>query len=225
MSVYRIIWWVMAVPLAAVGAAVAVVTVHVDELASAAFAAAVVGGGVSWGVATSRNSTVTLRSCLPAIARTAAAVGTILVSVVGLISLSGIAAVPLVLMMAVTARPVARWLHSWPPIAQVLGQQGSELGDPVVVTVTGSSLSPPPSWEGLSDDALCRGWRTSFVVLQHTSSVTGRLRIARMRQRYLDEIERRDPQGFAQWFSSGARAGSDPSKFLTPRRPPPPDLH
>ncbi|MBF4476523.1 hypothetical protein [Rhodococcus rhodochrous] len=77
----------------------------------------------------------------------------------------------------------------------------------------------------MSDEALCLGWRTSFVALQRTSSVTGKLRLAWMRQLYLDEMERRHPQGFANWFDSGARAGSDPSKFLTPRQPPPAAQH
>jgi hypothetical protein len=35
---------------------------------------------------------------------------------------------------------------------------------------------------------------------------------------YLDELERRDPAGVARWLDSGARAGGNPSKFLTPAR-------
>ncbi|MFZ2174730.1 MAG: hypothetical protein WAW17_11980 [Rhodococcus sp. (in: high G+C Gram-positive bacteria)] len=40
MSVYRILWWVVGVPLALVGSAVANFTVHPGVLASAAFLAA-----------------------------------------------------------------------------------------------------------------------------------------------------------------------------------------
>ncbi len=50
----------------------------------------------------------------------------------------------------------------------------------------------------------------------------GRLHLARTREAYLDEIEPRDPRGFARWLDSGARAGSDPAKFLTARDHPPP---
>jgi hypothetical protein len=55
-----------------------------------------------------------------------------------------------------------------------------------------------------------------------STSTTDALHLARTRERYLDEIERRDPRGFARWLSSGARAGSDPATFLTTRDHPQP---
>ena len=138
-------------------------------------------------------------------------------------SLWWVVTVPLVLVLTVTAEPVARRLRRWPPLAQLLSPQPSASCDPDETSVPGSLPEPPPRCEELSDDALCRGWRTSFAELQNARSVTDRLRLARIRQQYLDEIERRDPQGFAAWFTTGARAGSDPSKFLTTREPPPTD--
>ncbi|ELB92749.1 hypothetical protein Rwratislav_12393 [Rhodococcus wratislaviensis IFP 2016] len=224
MGVYRILWWVVTVPLGLVGFAVAIFTVHPDVLVSAAFAAAVTGGGLTAMVAdSSATATATPRSSLPTAALNAATAGAILISIVGLIALSGAAAVPLVLVLTVTARPVARRLRRWPPLAQLLTPKPSASCDPDVLTAPGSLPAPPPACAELSDDALCRGWRTSFAKLQNTASVTDRLRLARIRQQYLDEIERRDPQGFAAWFTTGARAGSDPSKFLTTREPPPTD--
>nr|WP_271213748.1 hypothetical protein [Rhodococcus wratislaviensis]GLK40980.1 hypothetical protein GCM10017611_78550 [Rhodococcus wratislaviensis] len=222
MGVYRILWWVVTVPLGLVGFAVAIFTVHPDVLVSAAFAAAVTGGGLTAMVA-DRSATATPRSSLPTAALNAATAGAILIGVVGLIALSGAAAVPLVLVLTVTAEPVARRLRRWPPLAQLLSRQPSALCDPDEMTAPGSLPEPPPRCEELSDDALCRSWRTSFAELQNARSVTDRLRLARIRQQYLDEIERRDPQGFAAWFTTGARAGSDPSKFLTTREPPPTD--
>ncbi|WP_043823966.1 hypothetical protein [Rhodococcus opacus] len=220
MGVYRILWWVVTVPLGLVGFAVAIFTVHPDVLVSAAFAAAVTGGGLPAMVAD--RSAATPRSWLPAAALHAATAGAALICVVGLIALSGAAAVPLVLVLTVTAGPVARRLRRWPPLAQLLSPQPAALSDPDEASAPGS-LPTPPSCAELSDDALCRGWRTSFAELQNATSVTDRLQLARIRRQYLDEIERRDPQGFAAWFTSGARAGSDPSKFLAPREQPPTD--
>jgi len=35
-----------------------------------------------------------------------------------------------------------------------------------------------------------------------------------VRQRMLDELERRDRAGFERWLSTGARAASDPSRYI-----------
>ena len=34
------------------------------------------------------------------------------------------------------------------------------------------------------------------------------------RQEYLDALERRDPHGFARWIGLGARAASDPGRYV-----------
>jgi hypothetical protein len=38
--------------------------------------------------------------------------------------------------------------------------------------------------------------------------------IIRRRQETLDELERRDPGGFARWLAAGSAAGSDPAAFV-----------
>lgn len=45
------------------------------------------------------------------------------------------------------------------------------------------------------------------------------------RQRCLDELERRDPDGLHAWLGSNASAGGDPSRFLARNGsdPPPAD--
>jgi len=37
------------------------------------------------------------------------------------------------------------------------------------------------------------------------------------RQLYLDEFERRNPTGLAEWLASGARAAGDPTRFIMRR--------
>jgi hypothetical protein len=67
----------------------------------------------------------------------------------------------------------------------------------------------------LSDAAVCQAWRLSFSDLQGSSSLRQRIHIVESRRRYLDELERRNPEGLMAWLASGARAGSNPSKFIT----------
>jgi hypothetical protein len=56
--------------------------------------------------------------------------------------------------------------------------------------------------------------------LRTTSALAGRLQpaarasIVRRRQETLDELERRDPVGFARWIAAGARPGSNPAQFV-----------
>ncbi|MGH3386606.1 MAG: hypothetical protein ACRDO1_18660 [Nocardioidaceae bacterium] len=67
----------------------------------------------------------------------------------------------------------------------------------------------------LSDDGLCLAWRISYTALQRPLSLANRARLVQARQEYLDEIERRNPDGLRAWLDSGARAAGDPSSFLT----------
>jgi hypothetical protein len=66
-----------------------------------------------------------------------------------------------------------------------------------------------------STSELCRQWLDSYHALSKASSTQARLRIVMNRQRCLDELERRDPDGLQAWLASSASAGSDPRRFLT----------
>ncbi|NUR97676.1 MAG: hypothetical protein HOV67_20780 [Kribbellaceae bacterium] len=62
---------------------------------------------------------------------------------------------------------------------------------------------------------LCREWHDSFEALGHATTATARLRIVIARERCLDELERRDPEGMHAWLESAASAAGDPRPFLT----------
>ncbi len=64
-------------------------------------------------------------------------------------------------------------------------------------------------------DELCRAWRSSYPRLQKSLSAERRARCVEARRQYLDEMERRDPVAFGRWLQDGARAASDPSKYLS----------
>jgi hypothetical protein len=75
---------------------------------------------------------------------------------------------------------------------------------------------PPPErpCRSLTDEELCMAWRVSFTLLQRADCVDRRAELASVRQGYLDELERRDPVGFMHWLDAGARAASNPIKFV-----------
>jgi len=81
--------------------------------------------------------------------------------------------------------------------------------------VASSSTERATTFTPTSASELCWRWRTSFTALQHTVSPGERLRLITSRSELLDELARRDPERFQRWLDSGARAASDPARFLT----------
>jgi len=76
---------------------------------------------------------------------------------------------------------------------------------------------PPTPVTTLTDKQLCQAWRASFRTLEHLFVISDTAQQARLitrRQQYLDELEQRNPHGFARWLASGARPAGDPSRFL-----------
>jgi hypothetical protein len=68
--------------------------------------------------------------------------------------------------------------------------------------------------DDLTIEALCVTWRRSYVLLQRASDMSSRDKIVQLRRCVLDELECRNRQGFTKWLESGARAGSDPTRYL-----------
>jgi hypothetical protein len=72
----------------------------------------------------------------------------------------------------------------------------------------------PERLRQLTDLELCTEWRRSFNALEATAHVSLHFEVVRLRQLYLDEIERRHPEGLRRWLASGARAAGNPMPFL-----------
>lgn len=94
------------------------------------------------------------------------------------------------------------------------------------VELAGSALAcaglgyvPIPRGDDLSlltDDQLCEAWRSSTTGVRGGS--TNRLEgIVEQRQRYLEEFERRNPEGLKVWLASTDTAGCDPAVYLVER--------
>ena len=109
---------------------------------------------------------------------------------------------------------------SWPWLRRRYGQPSAResraVEDPEVMP--DAEQPPPPVPEALSTPELCLAWRRSYLALLDVTSSPARCKIVRLRQCLLDELERRDPDGFTRWLDTGARAGSDPGRYLSSDR-------
>lgn len=87
---------------------------------------------------------------------------------------------------------------------------------PLPVLPPGPFALPLNGW---SDTELCLAWQASYIQLQRRTGAAWIELLAEQRRTYLDELQRRDPTGFAAWMASGARAASDPMRYLTAPHP------
>ncbi|MDT7710054.1 MAG: hypothetical protein QOG20_5661 [Pseudonocardiales bacterium] len=139
----------------------------------------------------------------------------------GLVWVTGPVA-PQILLLIVAGAAVMVWWHRHPHLrpprdgrapAIAPGGAGTSDPDPVELQVT---LRPVA--DGLSIPELCQQWRRSYLALGRARDLAGRAQVVSFRAGYLDELERRDPVGFRRWLRDGARAASDPSRFVTAHR-------
>lgn len=67
----------------------------------------------------------------------------------------------------------------------------------------------------LSVPGLGREWVRTSEALPRTGDPVARQLLVRRRQEALDELERRDPEGFARWLAAGATVDSDPAEYVS----------
>ena len=91
--------------------------------------------------------------------------------------------------------------------------RGSRSGSPSVAAVARPTVVLPPV-SSLSTEALGREWVRTTTALAGPLDAGTREAIVVRRQQTLDELERRDPDGFARWLAGLPLAGSDPSGDL-----------
>jgi hypothetical protein len=82
----------------------------------------------------------------------------------------------------------------------------------------GSARLSAPVTE-LPTAALGREWLRTTAALAGRLEPAARESIVRRRQEALDELERRDADGFARWLAAGPVPGSDPADFVRGDRP------
>ncbi|NIK59254.1 hypothetical protein [Kribbella shirazensis] len=159
------------------------------------------------------------RSALRRIARFTLAGGLIGPAAAGLIAVFTFAGVLVVLILAattpaLTSLVLARRQHARADDPHVAQPESATPRDPVISLADGPVLIPEPELRSLDDEALCLAWRRSFSVLAASRSAAERLSVVEQRQQYLDELQRRSPEGVAAWLASGARASGNPLPYV-----------
>jgi hypothetical protein len=146
-----------------------------------------------------------------ATARTAVITGAVAVAIIAVIGVNGALAM-LVLLLAGATSPWAldrlrKVLHRGRPAREATG-----LPAPLVEAAVAE-----PRIETMSDLELCRAWRASFAALVAAVEPEAKSDVVRLRQSYLDELERRHPHAVGAWLASHPRPGGGPEKFLARR--------
>jgi hypothetical protein len=83
---------------------------------------------------------------------------------------------------------------------------------PMLPAVLLSRGQPPVSH--LPTSVLGIEWLRTTAALASPLEAAARQAVIRHRQETLDELERRDPAGFARWLDAGAATDSDPADFV-----------
>ena len=209
MGVYRVLWLGGVGALAATGLAIAATSMSSAALISLSLCAVIVGPMLGAGLHAQAHPNRSTPFGYVLAFTTGTVLGAIAVS--GLIAALGALALLGAALLGVISPPVLRRLVPRKPAPARSAPTPTSPAAP-------NQPAPAPRYTSLSDAELCWRWRTSFNALQHTTSVSERVRLIGTRSALLDELARRDPEGFGRWISSGARAASDPARFLTPHR-------
>ena len=93
---------------------------------------------------------------------------------------------------------------------------GARAAEPVADSV--AWLAPVAEADGrvhdLTTRELGREWVRTGGLLAAALRPADRVAVVRRRQETLDELELRDPAGFARWLAAGAHAASDPADYV-----------
>ncbi len=211
MRFYRKLWVIAAVAANTTCTGVALLAFTLGTLFWAALISALVAGAA--GILSSTRQE--LGDPLPRTGSSLACGAYIGVATMGAGEAVGPVGVLFVLAWVVASPPVVEWLY-----ARMAGAKSSEPAHMRDARAP-ASVHPPRQWthrtspaSDMTDQELIFMWRLSFVQITGAQSTADVFAACENRARLLDEIERRDPVGFCAWMNSGARAASDPSRFL-----------
>ncbi len=77
------------------------------------------------------------------------------------------------------------------------------------------AVAAAPDLADASTAGLCVTWQRTYFAMLDLPAGPRRVDLVEVRRQLLDELERRDPDGFGRWLETGAGANSDPSRYLT----------
>ena len=223
-------WWAAAATVAAVGWVAALLTTPPSALIASAVVFAAFALLFSTGAQTTREN----RGSAGATADWRRLVDHTVLGTVGAIAALGLLRVSVMatLLLAVVLAATATWAFSWRvPAVGGAASDGSSVSHLGVESGAATSRvtarettagpapdpgppTPAPDLGSMTTSELVMAWRRSYSQLLTVRSSPQLAAVAAMRQQLLDELERRDGAGVERWLRSGARAASDPSRFL-----------
>lgn len=211
------IWWATATVFAAAGLALLPFTSRPTPAAPAATAIALIMLAMS--------STVRMASGTPWPAALRRALGDALLAAVFMLAVQGwvglVGPLPTtgaVVLLVASSPPLVWWLRrrGW------LGRLGTRThqqpvhDDPPAPTL----LVGPDDVASMTTADIGASWRRTARELPRTREPRRRAQLAELRRLYLDELERRDHDGFRSWLNAGPRAAHDPTGYIDPGAPP-----
>lgn len=215
MRTYRVLWLALCGLLGIVGAGVAFVW-SVPATLVIFGCAAVASGAMTGRLFAEGGARPPLRDLVRLVSTDGFLGGTAAIAVVGLVALLGAWALAVLVLVAGSSPYVLRVCRRRLRLTRSSAPPGGDQagGEIPIQFDTESTLTAPAEPRSMNDTDLCRAWQTSFIALQRAPSLSHQLGVIEARQNYLDELERRNPQGLTAWLASGARAAGDPSRFV-----------
>jgi hypothetical protein len=187
----------------AVLAAVGGVSLGGSGLVSVAVAA-VVTACLGAGIARDGDSPQPRQAAVDAAWRTAVGTVAVLLVLSGSAVLAG-GAVTVLLVGGALGAVLIRWV-----LRSVRTDRRS--GGAVVVPLADAGGRPVRT---LSVEALGQEWLRTSAALAGTRGAVAQQELVERRREALDELERRDPAGFARWLAEGATVHSDPARYVS----------
>lgn len=131
-----------------------------------------------------------------------------------LLALAGTAGVAGGVMAALVAGAALMGGAAWWLVRAARAERGRVAAAPRAVVAGGrptTELRPVPA---MSTRALGQEWVRTSAVLAGRLDPAARAALVHRRQQALDELERRDPEGFSRWLIGGPVPGSDPADYV-----------
>jgi hypothetical protein len=136
----------------------------------------------------------------------------LVVAGVSMVAGGAVAAIVVLAALAVVALRWARSQRRRTTVAPARGEVRRLPLGPAPALPVGDRRTQPVS--ALSTRALGDEWMHTTAALAGRLSPATRAALARRREETLDELELRDPEGFARWLAAGPAAGSDPADYV-----------
>jgi hypothetical protein len=214
MKIYRRLWMAICAPLTVAGLSLGLVFVPVPMTILAIFFGALAAIGTWVWLLQNEDAKGQPRAHSRVMANNALIVGAAIGAVIGFGVLLGTGVLLLLIAVLATSpfviRACGRLLLSVPTPQLETMARSLAYASPEYLT-----FQPSSELDKLTDEELCQSWRASYAALQRQSSAAQTAATVAERQTYLDELQRRNPRGFAAWLASGARAPGNPLPFLT----------